>query len=107
MTAQMGLTVLRLVLGLAIGWYSLALVVAQLRGHTHHALLLLGLAELVGAIMFLIPRTIWWGGVMLIGVFVLAALFHLLHREYSTIGNLAVYAATAFAVVSARGRYER
>ena len=104
MIAPMGLTVLRIVLALVIGWYSLALVVAQFRGHTHHALVLLGIAELVSAILFLIPRTIWLGGVMLIVVFTLAALFHLLHGEYSSIGNLAVYAAAAWAVVSARSR---
>jgi hypothetical protein len=63
--------------------------------------LLLGIAELAAAILFLIPRTIWVGGVTLIAVFGVAALFHLLHGEYS-IGYLAVYGAATFAVVSAR-----
>lgn len=103
MTAQVGLAVLRLVLALVAGGYSLALVVTQLRGHTHYALVLLALAELAAAILFLIPRTIRLGGVILIVVFTFAALFHLLHGEYN-FASLAVYAAAAFAVVSATAR---
>jgi hypothetical protein len=103
MTIQVGLTILRLVLGLVAGGYSLALVVNQLRGKTHLALVLLGLAELAAAVLFLIPGTVRPGGFTLIVVFGAAALFHLLHGEYS-VAYLAVYAAAAFAVVSGRNR---
>lgn len=103
MNRQANLTVLRLVLGLVVGGYSVALVEAQLRGPTHHALVSLGLAELAAAILFLIPRTVRPGGISLMVVFGVAALFHLLHGEYD-IGHLAVYGAAAFAVVSSRTR---
>jgi hypothetical protein len=109
MTPQVGLTMLRLVLGLVTAGYSLAMVVTQLRGRTHLsllplALLLLGLAELAAAILFLIPRTVLLGGIALIVVFAVAALFHVLHGEYYSVGYLAVYGAAAYAVISAQRR---
>ena len=93
------LLILRSVLGVVVGGYGLLLVVSQLAGRRHHALILLGLAELVGAILLLIPRTVFVGGVTLLLVFGLAALFHVLHREYD-VGFLAVYAAATYAVIS-------
>jgi len=103
MNTRTALSILRLVLGLVAGGYSLALIVTQLSGPTHHALLLLGVAELAAAILFLVPATMRVGGLALIAVFVLAALFHVLHGEYS-IGFLAVYCAAALAVISGDGR---
>ncbi len=99
MRALPGLLILRLVLGLVVGGYSLALVVAQFSGGIHHALLLLGLAEFVAAVLFLIPRTVRLGGIALIAVFAFAALFHVLHGD-SSVGYLAVYCAAAFAVIA-------
>ena len=101
MKTQLALTVLRLVLGLVLGGYSLALVVTQLRGSTHAVLVVLGATELVAAILFLVPRSMRAGGILLIAVFAVAALFHVLHGEYG-IGNLAIYSAAVFAVISAR-----
>ncbi len=85
MNARPGLLILRLVLGLVAGGYSLALVVTQLSGPTHHALLLLGLAELAAAILFLIPSTVRLG-------------------EAYSMGFLAVYGAAAFAAISPGAR---
>lgn len=99
MTTPAGLTALRIVLGLVVGGYSLALVIAQLHGGSHHALLGLGLAELVGAILFLIPRTVRAGGITLMIVFGVAAVLHVLSRDYS-IGYLGIYGAAAYAVLS-------
>jgi hypothetical protein len=101
MSAQAGLMILRLVLGIVVGGYSLGLIVTQLHGDPHHALLLLGLAELAAAVLFLIPRTVRLGGFALIAVFAVAALLHVLHGEYS-VGFLAVYGAAALAVVANR-----
>jgi hypothetical protein len=98
-----GLMVLRIVLGLVVGGYSLALVIEQLRGHTHHPVLLLGVAELAASILLLIPQTVRLGGISLMVVFAVAAIFHALHGEYS-IGFLAVYAAAAYAVVAGEKR---
>jgi hypothetical protein len=103
MTEQLGLTILRLVLGFVAGGYSAALVVAELRGEGRHPLVLLGVVELSAAILFLIPTTMRLGGITLIVVFAVAAIFHVLHDEYS-IGYLAVYSAAAFAVVSKRSQ---
>lgn len=108
MKSRGGVFLLRLVLGLVVGGSSLALVVTQLHGSRYHlAFLLLGIAELVAAILFLIPRTLRLGGLTLIVIFALAAGFHVLHRQYS-VTYLAVYAAAAWAVVShQRGADER
>jgi hypothetical protein len=99
MTTASGLSVLRIVLALVVGGYSADLVWTQFPGRAHHALLLLALAELIAAILFLIPGTVRLGGITLMIIFGVAAAFHVLHGEYS-IGNLAVYGAAAFAVLS-------
>ena len=103
MNAPVRLVILRFVLGLIVGGYSLELIVSQFHGRTHHPRLLLGLAELAAAILFLIPRTMRPGGIALIVVFACAALFHLLHSDYN-IGNLAIYAAAAFVVISVKSK---
>jgi hypothetical protein len=64
--------------------------------------LLLGLGEIMGSILLLIPRTATRGAWMLLAVFVFAILTHLLHRMYG-IGNLVVYAAAAFAIAMGKG----
>jgi hypothetical protein len=104
MNTRPGLLILRLVLGLVAGGYSVALGVTQLSGDTHYALLLLALAEIAAAILFLIPSTVRLGGIALIAVFALAALFHVLHGDDYSIGYLAVYGAAAFAVISPGAR---
>lgn len=62
---------------------------------------LLGWGELVGAILFLIPRTVIRGGWILIAIFLLAILVHLLHGMFN-VGDLAIYIAAAWAVIAAR-----
>ncbi len=101
MSGQAGLTILRFVLGIVVGGYSAGLIVTQLRGDIHHPLLLLALAELSAAILFLIPATVRLGGFALIAVFAVAALFHLLHGDYD-VGFLVVDGAAALAVVANR-----
>lgn len=61
----------------------------------------LGWGELIGAILLLIPRTVVSGGWVLVGIFVLAIAVHFLHGTYN-VGNLAIYAAAAWAVASAK-----
>lgn len=93
------LAVLKVVLGVVIAFYSALLIYTQLRGHVNAPFLALGLAELLAAILFLIPQTMKAGGLALIVIFVAGALLHVLHRDYN-VGNLVVYAAAALAVVS-------
>jgi uncharacterized membrane protein YphA (DoxX/SURF4 family) len=60
--------------------------------------LLLGWGEIVGAVLFLIPRTVVRGGWLLVAVFVLAMIVHMLHGMWN-VGCLAIYAAAALAVI--------
>lgn len=106
MNRLLALSILRLVLGLVIGGYSAALAVSQLRGSTHMPLLVLGIAETVAAVLFLLPKTMRLGGIALIIIFALAAAFHVAHGEYN-VANLTIYAAAALAVISDRDIYER
>jgi hypothetical protein len=59
--------------------------------------LILGCGEVLGSLLLLIPRTAIRGAWLLMGVFVLAIVVHLLHGLYN-VGNLAIYAAAAWAV---------
>src|SRR5271163_1951692 len=52
----------------------------------------LGGAEIIAAILFLVPFTAAIGSYLLLVVFGLAALIHLLHGQYE-VGGLVVYAA--------------
>lgn len=58
----------------------------------------LGIAEILAAILFLVPRTTVVGAYFLMLVFGLAAIVHLLHGQYG-IGGLVVYAAAALVCV--------
>ena len=62
----------------------------------------LGWGEIVGAVVFLIPRTAVRGAWILISVFVLAIAAHLLHGMFN-VGSLIVYVAAAWAVGSSSG----
>jgi hypothetical protein len=60
----------------------------------------LGWGEIIGAVLMLIPRTAARGGWMLAIIFVLAIILHLLHGIFN-VGNLLIYTAAAWVVVSA------
>lgn len=57
----------------------------------------LGWGEIIGCILLLIPRTSIRGAWILMAVFIFAIALHLLHGMYN-VGNLAIYAAAAWAV---------
>ncbi len=57
----------------------------------------LGMGEIVGCALLLIPQTAIRGAWLLLTVFVMAILLHLLHGLYG-IGDLVIYAAAAFAI---------
>ena len=65
--------------------------------------LILGCGEVLGSLLLLIPRTAIRGAWLLMGVFVLAIVVHLLHGLYN-VGNLAIYAAAAWAVAVGKGK---
>jgi len=61
---------------------------------------ILGGAEVIAAILFLIPLTRLMGGRLLLLIFVLAALIHLLHGQ-PDVGNLVTYGAAVYTVLAA------
>jgi hypothetical protein len=98
MTGRLSISVLRVVLGVVLAGYSALLVAQQLHGPAHLPLVLLGLTELIAAIVFLLPRMVRLGGIGLIVVFVLAASFHIAHGEYD-VAYLGIYGAAVLAGV--------
>jgi len=62
---------------------------------------LLGWGEIIGSVLLLIPRTAVRGGWLLIVLFVLAIVVHLLHGVFN-VGNLVIYTAAAWMIVSAK-----
>jgi hypothetical protein len=102
------MTALRITLGLVLLERSCVMVSARLSAESSahssgpgHFLLALGLAEIVAAVLFLVPRTVAIGAYALLVVFLFAAAFHILHREYD-IGALAIWTAAVLAVLAHR-----
>jgi uncharacterized membrane protein YphA (DoxX/SURF4 family) len=62
---------------------------------------ILGWGEIIGAVLLLIPKTAVRGAWLLIVVFILAIAVHLLHGMFN-VGNLAIYAAAAWATAAYR-----
>lgn len=99
-------------LGLCVLQYSLAIVIlieATLfilpsaahdfaRTHMPQAIRFgLGIGEILGSLLLLIPKTAVRGAWLLFGVFLLAIAVHLLHGQ-TNVGNVVIYAAAAFAI---------
>lgn len=103
-----GLTVLRLALGVVILIESVMFVMPSAAhdfARTHmpgFVRLVLGLGEIIGCILMLIPQSAVRGAWLLLAVFVMGILIHLLHGMYS-VGNLVIYAAAAFAIAVGKG----
>lgn len=103
---------LRWVLGIVVAWQSIATAWAAYPGiHAsgHHGAhgwirLILGSTETLGAVLFLLPRTLLLGGWILLAVFSFAILFHALQGEFN-FGALLVYgAATIVCMAQAKVR---
>jgi DoxX-like family len=62
----------------------------------------LGWAEIIGAVLLLIPRTAVRGAWALVVIFALAMIIHLLHGMFN-VAYLAVYTAAAWAVATGKG----
>jgi len=103
MNAKCGLIALRWTLGIVI---LIEAVLFLLPGAAHDfarshmpafVRMVLAGGEIAGSILILIPKTKISGAWLLLAVFVMAILLHLLHGMYN-VGNLAVFAAAAFAI---------
>ena len=103
MSRKIGLNVLRWALGIVILIKAIMFVLPSAAhdfARTHmpaFVRLVLGVGEILGCILMLIPGTIVRGAWLLLAVFVMAILLHLLHG-LSGIGDLVIYAAAAFAI---------
>ena len=74
-------------------------------GSVHNAFLpLLSGTEALGAVLFLIPKTMRIGSFLLLVVFAIALLFHLAHGEWG-VGFLVVYIAAVVAVRANTGGF--
>ncbi len=103
MSARLGLTILRLVLGVVI-FIEAVLFLLPNAAHAFAAThmpgfvrLILAGGEIVGCVLMLIPKTATRGAWVLFAVFVMAILVHLLHGQYG-VGNVVIYAAAALAI---------
>jgi hypothetical protein len=102
---QTAITTLQWTLGLVILVEAILFVLPSARhdfARTHMPdviRLILGYGEIVGCILLLIPRTAIRGAWFLIAIFILAIVIHFLHGMYN-VGNLAIYAAAAWAVAA-------
>lgn len=100
-----GMTTLRWALGIVILIQAVMFVLpgaAHEFSRTHmpgFVRMVLGLGEIAGCVLMLIPATVARGAWLLLAVFVMAILLHLLHGLYG-IGNLVIYAAAAFAIAA-------
>ena len=101
--SKIGLTGLQWALGLVILVEAVLFVMPSAAhdfARTHmpgFVRMVLGLGEILGSILLLIPQTAVRGAWLLLAVFIMAILLHLLHGMYG-IGNLVIYAAAAFAI---------
>ncbi len=68
----------------------------------HVVVLAIAGAELLGAILFLIPPTVVAGGRVLLGTFLAAAVVHILHGQ-PDVGFLIIYAMAVLVVITERG----
>lgn len=106
--AKTALTVLRWALGVVILIEAVMFVLPSAAhdfARTHmpgFIRLVLGFGEIFGCVLLLIPPTAVRGAWILVAVFIMAILIHLLHGMYG-VGNLVIYAATAWAVAAAKG----
>ena len=107
MNGKMGLTVLRLTLGIVVPFEAILFVLpgaAHSFSRTHMPAIVrmvLGFGEIAGCVLILVPQTAIRGAWLLLAVLVFAILLHLLHGMYD-IGNVVVYAAAAFAIATGK-----
>ncbi|MGA7851870.1 MAG: hypothetical protein WCA15_01010 [Candidatus Acidiferrales bacterium] len=100
-STRQAIRALRWILGLVVLWESclfLRWTIFEVSGSGHLGahpwiFLVLAIAEIIAAAMFLVPGVRVAGGYLLLVVFVFAAAFHILHGEFNVAGGLAIYAA--------------
>ena len=105
---KVGLCVLQYSLGIAILIMAVRFVLPNAAhdfARTHmpgFVRLVMGVGEILGSVLLLIPKAAVSGAWLLFAVFVMGILLHLLHGLID-VGNLVIYAAAAFAIAMGRG----
>lgn len=99
----MAFTLLRWSLAGVLGTGGALLVASSLHGGHAAPLIVLGAAELVAAVLFVVPRTLRAGGLALLAVLAAAAVLHVAIGEGPPI-SFVVYAAAIWAVMAERRR---
>ena len=101
------ISILHWSVGLVILIESCLFVFSASRGHAfaesgmpHLIRPILGGAEIIAVLLFLIPPARTIGGYALLVIFILAALIHILHGQ-PDVGGLVVYAAAVYTVLAA------
>ena len=69
-----------------------------------HVRLVLSGAEIVAAVLFLVPRTTKTGGYGLLVIFLLAIVIHTLHGDFGGLGVLVLYGAAVLVCVAYNGQ---
>lgn len=105
---KIALPALRWSLGLVVAWESAQFALGKSAGHLFAKTGLpewirpvLGGAEILAALLFLVPAASLAGGYVLLIIFFLAAMIHILHGWYD-VGALVVYAAAVLACIAHR-----
>jgi hypothetical protein len=109
---RLALPFLRWSVGLVVLWQSWLTfhgTLGKLHASGHpaalaHIRLVLSGAEMVAAILFLLPVTAALGGYGLLAIFALAIAIHALHGDASGLETLVVYAAAVLASLACRDR---
>ena len=97
MNARTSLVVLRTALGVVLGGLAVLTLLHRAGGHGGHlevVIQAIALAEVVGALLLLAPRTSRAGAAVLVVVLAAAIAVHLLHGEWN-VGALVIDAAAA------------
>lgn len=106
--SKCGLTILQWSLGIVILIEAVMFVLPSAAhdfARTHmpgFVRMVLGVGEIIGSVLLLIPGTTIRGAWFLVAVFTMAILLHLLHGMYG-VGNLVIYTAAALAIAMEKG----
>jgi uncharacterized membrane protein YphA (DoxX/SURF4 family) len=103
--SKLARTGLQYSLGLVLSYESCGLLFSSASAHIplpHVLLKAIAAVELLGAILFLIPPAVLFGGRLLLATFVVAALVHILHGQ-PDVGYLVIYAMAVLTITTERG----
>jgi len=96
---RFGDQLLRYVLAVVLGWAAVQTLMSMPAHMPRILVLAIAGLELVGCVLFALPKVAYTGGWLLFAAIIAAIILHVLHRQYG-VENLIIYAAATFAVVT-------